>query len=122
MRFITSDSEIEVPEEFARESNVLKNMYSDLGDFPETLDMRTISGQTLRNMIEYYESTKSAPKQDVIESFFQAKDWLHDIVPMLIAADYLLYEKLYQDAIRFVAKKYQDLSIPELESYFKYQW
>lgn len=121
MIFITSENEeIEVSEEFARESNVLKNMFSDLGDFPKTLDMKSITSRTLRNMLEYFEA--STQKQNTTESFFQKKDWLSDLVPLLIAADYLLYEKLYQDAIRFVAQKYQDLSIPELEAYFRYQW
>lgn len=120
MIITTSDNEnIEVSDAFAFQSNLLRNMYQDLGSFPETLELRNITSHTLRLILEYYESRRHLTHLPILDVFFKTKKWKNDIVPLLIAADYLLYESLYQDTVRFVSQKYQDLNITELEAYFQ---
>lgn len=117
MIVVTSDGEnIELQDDFVMELNLLKNMYGDLGSFPETLELKNVSSKTLRNMMEY----QKTPSQNV-KVFFQKLPWTSEMQEILMAADYLFYEKLYKDLVSFMSELYQASMLEQLEAYFSNQ-
>ena len=107
------NDKIEVSYEFALKSMFLKNMFDDLGCFPEVMEINTVETNTLKLMINLYTNKENHD--------FGALSFGDDIVPMLIACDYLQFEELFEEVIKWVAKHFQQLSVSEIRNYLGYE-
>lgn len=107
VKVATQDNQvIEVAQEKACKSTLLKNLLEDLGDSVEPIPLQ-VSSKTLNKVLEYFEL-------DEHEDYFSKmdRDFLFEVI---IAANFLDIEDLLDNACKKVADMLKNKSVEEIK-------
>lgn len=103
----TQDNQvIELAQETAYKSVLLKNLVEDLGDSEEPIPLQNVTSKTFNKVLEYFELKEH-------EDYFAKmdRDFLFEVI---LAANFLDIEDLLDKACKKVADSLKDKSVEEI--------
>lgn len=108
-----------IPFELAFKSEFLKNMYEDLGHtFPPILELEKVTTKALAHILKWFEIRSNNGLDENVYDYLETLDFKNDLEELLLVTDFLLMDELFQDCIKFVARKIRQMNVSEIQAYF----
>jgi hypothetical protein len=115
MLLITSDKvSVEIPDSLVMQSELLKNMHTDIG-LPEQLDIDNVTSEVVDKIITWHNMKIQKQTPNL---FFHALHFKTELLPIMVAADFLMIDELFQGAMKYVRDQIKMLTPQQLREYF----